>query len=123
MLNLRRLIFLPALLSLLILPNPAASQDRVETVVGTPNNQFRVVNTYPEYWVDGKPFFEYAAAFFYHRMPRDRWAEELLRLKSMGVNTIDLYPFWNWHEPEESVLDFDGHTNPRRDLKYLLQLI
>jgi len=33
-----------------------------------PNNQFRVVNTYPEYWVDGKPFLMHGAAFFYHRI-------------------------------------------------------
>jgi len=98
-------------------------QDEIRPVVGTPNNQFRVVNTYPEYWVDGKPFLMHGAAFFYHRIPRDRWAEVLLHLKALGINTIDLYPLWNWQQPEEAVLDFDGHTNPRRDLKYLLRLI
>ena len=101
----------------------ASPQDTVRSVIGSPNNQFRVVNTYPEYWVDGKPFLMHGAAFFYHRIPRDRWAEVLLRLKALGINTIDLYPLWNWQQPEETVLDFDGHTNPRRDLKYLLRLI
>jgi hypothetical protein len=108
---------------ILLLNSMSLSQDRLQTVIGTPDNQFRVVNSYPEYWVDGKPFFEHAAAFFYHRLPRDRWAEELIRLRSMGINTIDLYPLWNWHQPEEALLDFDGRTNPRRDLKYLLRLI
>jgi hypothetical protein len=28
-------------------------QDTIHSVIGSPNNQFRVVNTYPEYWVDG----------------------------------------------------------------------
>jgi len=109
----------------LLLPHSASflAQERIHAVIGTANNRFLVVNTYPEYWVHGKPFFEHASAFFYHRIPRDRWAEELQRLKAMGVNTIDLYPFWNWHQPEEGVLDFDGYTNPRRDLKYLLRLI
>ena len=101
----------------------ARPQDTIKPVIGTPNNQFRVVNTYPEYWVDGKPFLMHGAAFFYHRIPRDRWAEVLLHLKSLGINTIDLYPLWNWQQPEEGVLDFDGHTSPRRDLKYLLRLI
>ncbi|MBZ5565316.1 MAG: beta-galactosidase [Acidobacteriia bacterium] len=114
---------LPAVLFLLLAGCTAGAQDRIHTVVGAPGDQFQTVNTYPEYWVGGKPFFEHAAAFFYHRIPRDRWAEELLHLKAMGVNTIDLYPFWDWHEPEEGVRDFDGHTNPRRDLKYLLRLI
>jgi glycosyl hydrolase family 35 len=101
----------------------AQPQDEIKPVIGTPNNQFRVVNTYPEYWVDGQPFIMHGAAFFYHRIPRDRWVEVLLHLKSLGINTIDLYPLWNWQQPEEGVLDFDGHTNPRRDLKYLLRLI
>ncbi len=101
----------------------AVPQGTAHSVIGTPNNDFRVVNTYPEYWVDGKPFIMHGAAFFYHRIPRDRWAEVLLHLKSLGINTIDLYPLWNWQQPEENILDFDGHTNPRRDLKYLLRLI
>lgn len=101
----------------------ASAQDRIQHVAGSGQNEIRLVNGYPEYWVDGKPFIMHAAAFFYHRIPRDRWAEELERLKAMGVNTIDIYPFWNWHEPEENDYDFDGHTNPRRDLKYLLRLI
>ena len=99
------------------------AQDRVKVVVGTQNSECRVVNTYPEYWVDDRPFFEHAAAFFYHRIPRDRWEDQLVRFKEMGINTIDLYPFWNWHEPEEGGLDFDGHTNPQRDLGFLLRLI
>jgi Glycosyl hydrolases family 35 len=105
------------------LASAALGEDRVQHVVGTANNEVRVVNTYPEHWVDGKPFVMHAAAFFYHRTPRDRWAAELAHLRALGINTIDLYPFWNWHQPEEDVLDFDGHTNPRRDLKYLLRLI
>ena len=100
----------------------AIAQDRVRIVLGSPQNECRVVNTYPEYWVDGKPFFESIANFNYYRLPRDRWAEELLRLKSMGINTLDILPMWAWHEPEEGALDFGGRTNPLRDLNYLLRL-
>ena len=118
-----RSTILSAILLALVLPPNSPARDRITQVVGTPNNQCVVVNGHPEYWVDGKPFFEHAAAFFYHRIPRDRWAEELAHLKTMGINTIDLYPLWNWQQPEEDVLDFDGRTSPRRDLKYLLRLI
>ncbi len=121
--GLRRSLPFAGVLVFLSLSPRFPAEDHFRRVVGTANNQLRVVNTYPEYWVDGKPFFTHSASFFYHRIPRDRWAEDLLRLKSMGINTIDLYPFWNWHQPEEETLDFDGHTNPRRDLKYLLRLI
>jgi hypothetical protein len=78
---------------------------------------------YPELHVDGKPFFIHSAAFFYYRIPVDQW-EHLLRVyHSYGINTIDLYIPWNWHEPKEGEIDFDGHTNPRRNLRALLALI
>lgn len=81
-----------------------------------------VVNGYPEYHVEGKPFFPYAAGFFYHRFPADLWAPAMVKLKEIGFNTLDLYVIWNWHQPTEDVLDLDGRTNPRRNLKHLLEL-
>lgn len=80
-------------------------------------------NYYPELHVDGAPFFIDSAAFSYYRMPRDQWEAMLDRYSQLGINTIDLYIPWNWHEPKEGEFDFDGHTNPRRDLRALLALI
>jgi hypothetical protein len=78
---------------------------------------------YPELHVDGSPFFIHSAAFFYYRIPADQW-ERLLRMyRAAGINTIDLYIPWNWHEWKEGEFDFDGHTNPRRNLRALLALI
>jgi hypothetical protein len=78
---------------------------------------------YPELRVDGVPFFIHSAAFFYYRMPRDQWEPMLERYRRLGINTIDIYIPWNWHEPKEGEIDFDGHTNPRRNLRALLALI
>jgi Glycosyl hydrolases family 35 len=77
---------------------------------------------YPELRVDGSPYFIHSAAFFYYRIPRDQWEQMLNRYISVGINTIDIYIPWNWHEPKEGEFDFDGHTNPRRDLRGLLAL-
>ncbi len=79
--------------------------------------------SYPELRVDGQPFFLHSAAFFYSRIPRGLWEYSLDRYRELGINTIDLYIIWNWHEPAEGEFDFDGHTNSRRDLRGLLQLI
>jgi Glycosyl hydrolases family 35 len=78
---------------------------------------------WPELQVDGKPFFVHGAAFDYFGVPQDLWAHSLDRYREMGINTIDLTIPWNWHEPSEGEFDFDGHTNPRRDLRGLLRLI
>jgi hypothetical protein len=77
----------------------------------------------PELRIDGVPFFLHAAQFDYFRIPPDLWFRLLDRYREIGINTIDLRVPWNWHEPRNAEFDFDGHTNPRRNLRSLLQLI
>jgi amino acid transporter len=72
--------------------------------------------------VDRKPFFVFGAAFFYERLPRSEWAASLSALRALGINTLDLYVIWNWHETADGRFDFDGHSDPRRDLRGLLKL-
>ena len=77
----------------------------------------------PELRVDGVPFFVHAAQFDYFRIPADLWFRSLDRYRELGINTIDIRIPWNWHEVRDAEFDFDGHTNPRRNLRGLLQLI
>ena len=78
---------------------------------------------YPELRFNGEPFFIHSAAFFYYRVPRDLWEVSLERYRGLGINTIDIYIPWNWHELADGEFDFDGHTNSRRDLRGLLKLL
>ena len=101
---------------------------RPSTGQTTPSGSARGVEVverggYPELHVDGKPFFIHSGAFFYTRVRRDEWSRILERYRDLGINTIDIYIPWNWHEPHEGEWDFDGHTNPRRDLRGLIRLI
>ena len=77
---------------------------------------------FPVFEVDGRPFFVYGAAFFYERLPQSEWARSMRELRSLGINTLDLYIIWNWHETSDGQFDFDGRTSPRRDLRTLLKL-
>jgi HSP20 family molecular chaperone IbpA len=77
---------------------------------------------YPVFLVGGKPFFVDGAAFFYERIPRAQWRKTLIAYRALGVNTIDLYLIWNWHEPSKGAFDFTGRTDPRRDLLGLLRI-
>lgn len=117
-----------------VMPSPIASQasassrsqqnDEATKAPMAPPRGLEIVQHggYPELRVDGAPFFIYSAAFFYDRIPRDMWEATLDRYRSLSINTLDLYIPWNWHEPKEGDLDFDGHSNPRRDLRTLLTL-
>lgn len=110
------LVTLLALLAVVV----KTDQSRAER---NPEQPAQIVNGYPQFQLRGQPFFAHSAAFFYNRIPRGEWGASLVKLREMGINTIDLYIAWNWHEPEEGKLDFDGHTNPRRDVKGLLEMI
>ncbi|MBV8751179.1 MAG: beta-galactosidase, partial [Candidatus Eremiobacteraeota bacterium] len=76
----------------------------------------------PRLLVDGKPFFFWGAAFFYERLPEPTWRSSMVELRHLGANTLDLYIPWNWHELSDGAFDFDGHTNPRRNLREVLRL-
>ncbi len=118
------------LATILALAVPAAA--RADALRGWSNwNVARIVseNAYPVFEVDGRPFFVFGAAFFYERIPRDRWYSALLAYKRLGINTIDLYLIWNWHASPGSAgswqtvrYDFTGRGDPRRDLLGLLKL-
>ena len=71
---------------------------------------------------DARPFL-YGATFFYERVPRSQWAAALRAYRRLGINTIDLYVMWNWHELSNGDFDFTGRTNSRRDLAGLFQLL
>jgi hypothetical protein len=99
----------------------AAARDSASSAL--PPVEIAMHGGYPELRVAGQPFFLNSAAFFYYRISHDRWNATLDRYRALGINTIDIYIPWNWHEPAEGQFDFDGHTNPRRDLRGLLRMI
>lgn len=54
----------------------------------------------------------------YSRVPREQWGAILDRTVELGVNTLAVYVFWNFHEEKRDVFDFSGD----RDLVHFLQL-
>jgi amino acid transporter len=114
--------FLALLLLSLVLSPAAVAGGSAPTWSTWSASRVSAERGYPVFSVDGRPFFVYGAAFFYERIPRERWRATLAAYKNLGINTIDLYLIWNWHEPSEGERDFTGATDPRRDLLGLLKL-
>ena len=67
----------------------------------------------------GKRVFLVSAGMEYARVPRALWQDRLLRLKRAGFNCIEIYTFWNFHEPGEGQFDFSGD----HDLEAFLRLV
>lgn len=69
--------------------------------------------------INGKRTFIVSAGIEYARVPRGLWKDRLLRLKRGGFNAVEIYTFWNFHEPVESQFNFSGD----HDLDAFLKLV
>ncbi len=68
--------------------------------------------------VHGKRTLLLCGEMHYSRSTRAMWPALLDRSKTLGINAIATYVFWNQHEPERDVYDFAGE----RDLGHFLDL-
>nr|XP_014348528.1 PREDICTED: beta-galactosidase [Latimeria chalumnae] len=67
---------------------------------------------------DGKPFRYISGSIHYSRVPRYYWKDRLLKMYMAGLDTIQMYVPWNFHESQPKIYDFSGD----RDLEHFLQL-
>ncbi|MFB9843010.1 beta-galactosidase [Mucilaginibacter ginsenosidivorans] len=58
--------------------------------------------------IHGKRTFIVSAGMEYARVPHQLWYDRLLRIKRAGFNCVEIYTFWNFHEPKENQFDFTG---------------
>lgn len=61
--------------------------------------------------LNGKPFVVKAAELHYPRIPRPYWEHRIQMCKALGMNTVCLYVFWNFHEQKEGQYDFTGNAD------------
>lgn len=72
--------------------------------------------------INGKRTFLVSAGMEYARVPHELWRDRLLRLKRAGFNCVEVYTFWNWHEPQEGKFDFKGDHDLGAFLKLVKQM-
>lgn len=86
---------------------PAAAQAAADLPVA--NRSFTI--EHDQFMKDGAPFRIISGSIHYNRIPPDLWKDRLMRVKALGLNTVQLYVPWNWHQPTpglEGVLPFEG---------------
>jgi hypothetical protein len=65
-----------------------------------------------EFLLDGLPIQLICGEIHPARVPKEYWKHRIQMAKAMGCNTIAAYIFWNYHESEPEVFDFEtGNHN------------
>lgn len=65
-----------------------------------------------EFLLNDKPFQIISGEMHPARIPVEYWRHRIKMAKAMGCNTISIYIFWNYQEPEDGVFDFStGNHN------------
>eukprot|EP01047_Picozoa_sp_COSAG01_P082440 COSAG01_NODE_16839_length_1200_cov_1.091735_1_plen_133_part_00 len=75
--------------------------------------------THDEFVQDGRVVHLRAGCVHYSRVPVEYWEDRLRRLKAMGLNSIQTYVPWNWHEAVQGQFVWEGD----RDLGAFLSLV
>jgi beta-galactosidase len=67
---------------------------------------------------DGRRITPVMGEFHYSRYPRTEWRDELLKMKTGGIDVVSTYVFWIHHEETEGKWDWTGD----RDLRAFVSL-
>lgn len=77
-----------------------------------PKSDFVIENG--NFLLNGKPIQLICGEMHYPRIPHEYWRDRMKRAKAMGINTISTYVFWNYHERQPGVFDFEGQADLAR---------
>ena len=64
--------------------------------------------------IDNEPHLFLSACIHYFRVPHELWADRIAKAKRGGMNTIETYVAWNFHEPEQGQMAMGRRPRFRR---------
>lgn len=67
-----------------------------------------------QFMYDNKPVQICSGAIHYFRVVPEYWEDRLLKLKACGLNTVETYVPWNFHEPQPGQYRFEGMADLER---------
>ncbi len=70
-----------------------------------------------KFYMDGEEFHIYSGAMHYFRIPQQYWEDRLLKLKAAGLNTVETYVPWNFHEKKKGEFNFEGMLDVEQFVK------
>ncbi|XP_074593737.1 beta-galactosidase-like [Brevipalpus obovatus] len=72
------------------------------------NEKFGIDFKQDTFLKNGLPYRECSGEMHYFRIPHQYWKDRLIKLKKMGLNTVQTYISWAFHEPVEGTFRFKG---------------
>lgn len=70
-----------------------------------------------QFFLDEKPFQILSGAVHYFRIVPEYWEDRLRKVKAAGLNTVETYIPWNFHERRKGVFTFTGAADVERFVK------
>ena len=64
-----------------------------------------------DFMLDGNPIVIRCGEIHFARVPREYWRHRLRMCRALGLNTVCVYLFWNFHEWEEGKYDWSGQAD------------
>lgn len=74
-----------------------------------------------DFLLDDQPYQIIAGEMHPARIPAEYWRQRIQMAKAMGCNTISVYIFWNYHESEEGVYDFETGNHNLKEFFRIVQ--
>lgn len=91
------------------LPVTSAPPNTAPAATGNASRSFTISND--RFMKDGAPFRLLSGSVHYNRIPPDLWRDRLARARALGLNAVQFYVPWNFHQPRpgpEGLLPFEG---------------
>jgi beta-galactosidase len=63
------------------------------------------------FYRNGEPIQIISGAMHYFRVVPEYWRDRMIKLKAMGLNTLETYVSWNLHEPRTGYFNFSGQLD------------
>lgn len=83
----------------------------VTTVNGINQPSFGIDKKSKSFVKDGQAFRYISGSLHYFRIPREYWQDRLQKVRALGLNAIQMYVEWSFHESRHGVYNFEGQRD------------
>lgn len=101
--------FLIFIMAIILMTNSKMMTPRA---AGQQESRFTIRND--RFYLDDKPFQIISGAIHYFRIHPELWKDRLIRCKALGLNAVEIYVPWNYHEERPGEYRWSGEADIER---------